>query len=68
MLCMETILKIRRLFHKEGLSQRQISERLGLNRRTVKKHLTTIDPPKYQRKEQSYPKLAPFLPFLKEFL
>lgn len=68
MLCMETILKIRRLYYQEKLSLREISKRLRLNRRTVKKYLTTITPPKYQRKEQSYPKLGSFLPFLEEFL
>lgn len=65
---METILKIRRLYYQEKLSLREISKRLRLNRRTVKKYLTTITPPKYQRKEQSYPKLGPFIPFLEEFL
>ena len=48
MLCMETILKIRRLFYKEGLSQRKIADKLHLSRRTVKKYLTVTEPPHYQ--------------------
>lgn len=37
---MDTILKIRRLFYKDKLSQREIARRLHLNRRTVSKQLT----------------------------
>lgn len=65
---METILKIRRLYFKDGISQRQIAKKLQLNRRTVKKHLDTLSPPKYCRKAQNHPKLGEFIPFLQTFL
>lgn len=65
---METILKIRRLYHHEKLSVREIAKRLRLNRRTVKKYLTTLEPPTYQRKSYHYPKLGSFLPYLEAFL
>lgn len=65
---METILKIRRLYHKDKLSLREISTKLGLNRRTVKKHLTTVDPPRYTRSIKYYPKLGGFIPLVNEHL
>lgn len=68
MLCMETIIKIRRLYHKDKLSQREIAAKLGLNRRTVKKHLTTIDPPRYKRSIKFYPKLGAFIASINEHL
>ena len=40
--------KNQRLYYQEKLSLREISKRLHLNRRTVKKYLTTIIPSKYQ--------------------
>ncbi|WP_392564974.1 IS21 family transposase [Orbus wheelerorum] len=39
-----------------------------MKRRTIKKHLTTVSPPMYQRKEQNHPKLGEFIPFLQMFL
>lgn len=68
MLVMETIAKIRRLFYKDKLSRREIAKRLRLNRRTVSKHLTTTEPPKYQRNKQEYPKLGPYLEFINAHL
>lgn len=68
MLCMETIIKISRLYHKDKLSQREIAAQLGLNRRTVKKHLTTIDQPVYKRSIKFYPKLGAYLPLINEHL
>jgi len=65
---METIIKIRRLYYKDKLSLRAISTRLGLNRRTVKKHLTTVEPPKYRRSVKLYPKLGAFIPSINEHL
>lgn len=65
---METILKIRRLYHNDKLSVREIARQLRLNRRTVKKYLTTLNPPTYQRESYHYPKLGSFLPYLETFL
>lgn len=39
MLCMETILKVRRLSLKQGLSQRAIAKQLQISRHTVSKYL-----------------------------
>ena len=33
----------------DGLSQRQIAERLGINRRTVARLLASEEPPRYRR-------------------
>ncbi|MBE2896947.1 HTH domain-containing protein [Pasteurellaceae bacterium HPA106] len=65
---METILKIRRLYHKDGLSQRKIAEKLRLSRRTVKKYLNTIEMPQYQRQHTDAPKLGPYKALLIERL
>ncbi len=49
MLCMETILKVRRLSLKPGLSQRAIAKQLQISRRTISKYLAieTKEPPAY---------------------
>ncbi|CNB20107.1 putative transposase [Yersinia ruckeri] len=51
MLCMETILKVRRLSLKPGLSQRAIAKQLQISRRTISKYLAieTKEPPAYKR-------------------
>jgi transposase len=49
MLKVEEWAEIRRLHKVEGLSQRAIAERLGLNRRTVAKALVAPEPSRYQR-------------------
>jgi transposase len=49
MLKVEEWAEIRRLHKVEGLSQRAISRRLELNRRTVAKALASPAPPRYQR-------------------
>lgn len=33
----------------DGLSQREIAERLGMNRRTVRRFVESVEPPRYQR-------------------
>ncbi|CRY69503.1 putative transposase [Yersinia pekkanenii] len=38
MLCMETILNVRRLSLKQGLSQRAIAKQLQISRSTVRKY------------------------------
>lgn len=65
---METILKIRRLFYKDGLSQRKIADKLHLSRRTVKKYLTVTEPPHYQRQRYPSPKFEPYKTLLVERL
>ena len=68
MLCMQTISKVKRLYHKEGLSQRSIAQKLNLNRRTVNKYLNTTEPPSYKRPDQNHPKLGEFIPLLEQRL
>lgn len=61
MLHMQTISKVRLLFHKKGLSRRAIAKQLNLNRRTVAKYLEVTEPPVYQRTSKYFTKLAPFI-------
>ena len=70
MLCMETILKVRRLSLKQGLSQRAIAKQLQIYRRTVRKYLAieTKEPPTYNRTQTHYPKLGEFIPALTQRL
>ncbi|QBQ01355.1 IS21-like element ISYen2A family transposase (plasmid) [Yersinia enterocolitica subsp. palearctica] len=70
MLCMETILKVRRLSLKQGLSQRAIAKQLQISRHTVSKYLAieTKEPPAYKRTQTHYPKLGEFIPVLKQRL
>lgn len=57
---METIAKVRRLFHKDQLSQREIAKKLQLDRRIVRKYLNSNELPRYQRENYLSPKLGPF--------
>lgn len=68
MVIMETVLKIRRLHFREGLSQREISRRLGLNRRTIRKYLEQAEVPRYSRQYQPHPQLGSYLDYLEAFL
>ncbi|WP_049604330.1 IS21 family transposase, partial [Yersinia aldovae] len=70
MLCMETILKVRRLSLKQGFSQRAIAKQLQISRHTVSKYLAieTKEPPTYKRTQTHYPKLGEFIPVLKQRL
>jgi len=67
---METISKIRRLYHKDKLSIRAISFKLNLNRRTVAKYLKQTESPQYQRAtdKKHYPRLGEYLTQLNERL
>jgi hypothetical protein len=57
---METISKIRRLYHKDKLSIRAISFKLNLNRRTV---ANSTEAPTYKRTndKKHYPRLGEYL-------
>lgn len=57
---METITKVRRLFHKDQLYQREIAKKLQFERRTVCKYLNSTTLPRYQRENYLSPKLGPF--------
>ncbi|MBK8295136.1 MAG: transposase [Solirubrobacterales bacterium] len=60
MLEVEKWAEIRKMSRVDGLSQREISRRCGLNRRTVKRALEATDPPGYNRKNSGASKLDPF--------
>ena len=51
----------------DGISQREIAARLGINRRTVRRMLIAEEPPSYRRSPQGS-KLDPFEPLLRELL
>ena len=58
---METIAKIRRAYHRDKKSIRQIAREMTLSRNTVRKILRTdIKEQHYERKTQPRPKLEPF--------
>ena len=46
---MDTILKVRLMHFRDGLSMRFISRKMGLSRHTVKKYLDDASPPQYRR-------------------
>lgn len=70
MLIMETVLKIRRWHQVDGKSISAIARDTGLSRNTVKKYLRqeTAEPPKYQRKQPSKPRLSGFEDTLRHWL
>jgi transposase len=51
----------------DGLSQREIARRLGINRRTVARMLASGEPPRYRRAPAGS-QLDPFLPLLRRLL
>jgi transposase len=51
----------------DGVSQREIAARLGINRRTVRRMLDSDEPPRYRRAPQGS-KLDPFEPVLRRVL
>ena len=55
---METIAKIRHLYHKEALSIRATTLKLNLNRRTVKKHIQQTLVLTYQKTAKHYPQFV----------
>jgi transposase len=59
--------EIRRLHRVEGVSIREISRRTGLHRKTIRRALATVEPPKYSR-PASASKLDPFKDWICEQL
>lgn len=59
--------EIRRLYRVEGVSIREISRRTGLHRKTIRRALAAVEPPKYSR-PASRSKLDPFKEWICEQL
>lgn len=53
-----------RQLEKQGLNKTEISRRMGLDRKTVRRALTTEDLPKYKRKSSADTKLEPYREYL----
>ena len=65
---MDIIAEIRRRHLVSGESISSIARSLKISRPTVRKHLTTVAEPVYQRQSQSVPKLGEFKPLLIQWL
>ena len=65
---MDTIAEIRRRYHVSKESISSIARALGISRTTVRKHLDTVEEPRYQRDTQPAPKLGPYKALLTEWL
>lgn len=65
---MELIAEIRRRHFVGGESVSALARSLNLSRPTIRKHLQTIEPPKYQRQHQPSPKLGDFQATLEHWL
>ena len=59
--------EIRRLHRVERLSIREVSRRTGLHRKTVRRALAAVEPPRYERKATGS-KLDPFKDWICEQL
>ena len=57
---MDMIYEIRRRYLVQKQTITDIAKDMGLSRPTVRKHLLTVDEPKYQRVQPSAPKLGAF--------
>lgn len=62
MISMTMIGKVRRMFHRQNKSVREIARLTSLSRNTISKYLSmdVQEEPKYQRRAQSKTRLAPF--------
>lgn len=54
--------------HRSGLSVRAISRKLGLHRKTVKKHIEEDDFPRYHKRNRSVSILDPYKQMIKDYL
>lgn len=65
---MDMIYEIRRRYHIQEQSISKIAREMGLSRPTVRKHLQTLEEPKYNRAKPVSPKLGPFQEVLEQWL
>ena len=68
MLDVEQWAQIRRMKHVEGLSQREIRRRTGLHRDTIRRALTSDEPPSYGPRPRRPSMLDAFVPTIEELL
>lgn len=60
---------VRRMYHHDNLSRREISCRTGIHRKTINKMLRYSSPPGYRlKKPRSKTKLDPFIPIIDQIL
>jgi len=57
-----------REMHRNGMSISEISRRLGIDRKTVRKYLKSDNVPKYTNTRERSSKIEPFLPTVKELI
>lgn len=57
-----------KVLHRDGLSIREIARRLGIDRRTVKRHLEREGLPEYERRERQKSKLEEYYSTIKSYL
>jgi len=55
-------------YHRQGLSQRAISRKLGIHRDTVKKYITQPQAPEYSKTRKKESILAPFYQMIEDWL
>ena len=70
MIKMAQLEHIKKLYHLEGLSIREISKVTGHHRDTISKYLKFEDtePPRYNlTKTKDHPVLGPYIPIIKEY-
>jgi transposase len=54
--------------HRQGLSLREISDKLGIHRKTVTKYVTQGHPPRYSKVKRKESILIPYLQIIEEWL
>ena len=54
--------------HRQGLSLREISDKLGMHRNTVTKYIRQGHPPKYRKVKRSQSILSPYLQLIDQWL
>ncbi len=65
---MDMIYEIRRRYLVQKQTITDIAKDMGLSRPTVRKHILTVDEPKYKREQPASPKFAPFEAQLTQWL
>ena len=65
---MDIIYEIRRRYLVQKQTITDIAKDMGLSRPTVRKHILTVDEPKYKRVQPAAPKLGPFEAQLTQWL